>query len=82
MGNNNKPWIYWPEECKVCASRHNCPYIEKTEEFRKNLLEFQKGYKGVYGTLKFNCDYFNLDKDEYNRLTQGECECRNHCSCY
>lgn len=54
-------YVYWREQCKSCASRRNCPYRERTEDFIHKLSELERSHIGAYGTLSFNCDYFNVD---------------------
>ena len=57
--------VYWKEECKYCVNRENCGYKEKVEEYKNKLIELEKQTKGIYGSTKFNCDYFVCDNKKY-----------------
>ena len=59
-------WIYWVEQCKYCK-QCNCDkeYKAKVNNYINKLQHLEKITTGVYGTLKFNCDYFIFDKDKY-----------------
>lgn len=62
-----KPYIHYTEECDYCAKRGNCPYEECTRDFRKAIQMLSIGAKYAYGTIDFKCDYFELDKNKFNR---------------
>lgn len=67
-------WIYWKEQCKYCQNRIDCQYIDKMQELMNNLYAAEHSVKGVYGTLKWTCDYFYFDENEYMAINCGECE--------
>lgn len=79
LNNGSTGWIYWPEQCDYCKG-----YIfsdgkpcckELTKEFFNKLRQIEHHSKGVYGSLSFKCDYFNLDDDKYNNSRYNECNC-------
>ena len=63
-------WIYWAEQCDYCKSRTTCEYQARVKSYISNLQAIND--KGVYGTLKWNCDYFNIDSVEYFKKHPGE----------
>ena len=65
-------WIYWVEQCKYCKNSNACEYVEKVKEFTEKLIQLEKETEGIYGSLKFNCDYFIADKDKYYKENVGE----------
>lgn len=71
MSNKNNKWVYWKEECDMCSNRTNCEYEENARKYRKDLAKVKSS--NVYGTLKFNCDYFVLDEEKYDKENPGEC---------
>ena len=68
----NNMWIYWREECSYCINRKNCQYKDKMIEFKNKLHNLEKETKGIYGSLKFNCDYFMVDEEKYWNDNIGE----------
>lgn len=66
-------FIYWKEECKYCINNKDCPYKNQMKNFKEALSYMEKSVKGIYGRLKFNCDYFVIDKDKYWDENTGEC---------
>jgi hypothetical protein len=40
------------------------------------LKEAECKAKGVYGTVEFRCDYFNLDNEKYNNSRYNESSCQ------
>lgn len=68
-------WIYWKEECRYCINQNGCEYKRQMINFKTALAYMEKSVKGIYGTLKFNCDYFVVDEDEYKKENIGDsCE--------
>lgn len=67
-------WIYWKEECRYCVNQSNCEYKRQMINFKTALAYMEKSVKGIYGTLKFNCDYFVVDEEEYRKDHVGDCE--------
>lgn len=65
-------YVYWLEECKYCKNREGCKYRAKVEEMKLALAKLEKSYKGVYGSLKWNCDYFVFDREKYWEDNMGE----------
>lgn len=80
----NSAWIYWPEQCKYCMHRNEnytqqyratklgCD-CEATHELINALQQVEHHAKGVYGSLDFKCDYFNLDEEAYMESNYNEC---------
>lgn len=66
-------WIYYREQCEYCKNQKDCEYIQKAQELMKHLDLVERQYKGVYGTLKWTCDYFNFDEEKYFKANLGEC---------
>ncbi len=66
-----KPYIHYTEECDYCVKRGACPQEECTRDFRKALQMLFIGAKYVYGTLNFDCDYFELDENKFTRHNIG-----------
>ena len=65
-------WIYWVDQCKYCKNSNSCGYVEKVKELTDKLIKLEKETKGVYGEIKFNCDYFIVDEEEYWKHNIGE----------
>ena len=66
-------WIYWKEQCNYCSNYENCSYYNKVQELISRLDSIDRYTTGVYGTLKWACDYFKVDENKYYRLNSGEC---------
>ena len=64
-------WIYWKEQCHYCLNRNNCEYKPRMGEYIAALDAIDD--HGVYGSLKFNCDYFCVDEEKYWAENRGEC---------
>lgn len=67
-------WIYWKEQCKYCQNRIDCQYYDKVQQLIENLYQAEHSVKGAYGTLKWTCDYFYFDENQYKADHIGECE--------
>ena len=59
-------WIYWKEQCHYCKNNPCCEYKEAMFQYIEDL-EAVKPIKNIYGTLKFICDYFIIDKEKYEK---------------
>lgn len=55
-------WIYWKDQCDICANAENCKYEVKDYIEQLDAVEPKTP---VYGNLEFVCDYFYLDEDKY-----------------
>ena len=64
--------VYWRDECKYCQNREYCVYKKHMTELKEALHYMEKSAKGIYGRLRFNCDYFLLDEKEYWKDNMGE----------
>lgn len=73
-------WVYWKDECDYCAKNKKCQICRQTKDFRGALGTLERNTEKVYGTLKFNCDYFIIDQEKYNRDHEPECCCSNTCN--
>ena len=67
-------WIYWKEQCKYCSNYENCSYYNKAKELISKLDNIDRHTTGIYGTLKWTCDYFMVDENKYYILNPGDCE--------
>ena len=68
----SKPFIFYPEQCDHCLKQGGCDYEKKTRLFLTTLYGFDRLTHGVYGSLNFTCDYFDLDLLLYNRSISEE----------
>ena len=65
-------WIYWAEQCEYCKLRNRCEYRRNVEGYIAALRDVDSS--DTYGSLKWNCDYFDIDVEEYDRKHPGECQ--------
>ena len=63
----SKPYIYYKEQCKYCLKNGKCDYQKKTQTFLDAINGIEHLANGVYGSLSFKCDYFDLDQFAYNK---------------
>ena len=63
----SKPYIYYKEQCKYCLKNGKCNYQKKTQAFLDAINCIEYLASGVYGSLNFRCDYFNLDESAYRK---------------
>lgn len=63
----SKPYIYYKEQCKYCLKNGKCNYQKKTQTFLDAINGIEHLANGVYGSLSFKCDYFDLDQLAYNK---------------
>ena len=63
-------WIYWVEQCDYCKLRNKCDYRGNVQGYISALRDIDND--GTHGTLKWNCDYFDIDAEEYDRKHPGE----------
>lgn len=63
-------WIYWKEQCIYCKNRIKCEHIKRVQRYIKEIDAVSD--RGVYGTLKWECDYFNFDEEEYIKKNYQE----------
>ena len=63
----SKPYIYYKEQCKYCLKNGQCDYQKKTQTFLDAINGIEHLANGVYGSLSFKCDYFDLDQLAYNK---------------
>lgn len=69
----SKPYIYYKEQCKYCLKNGKCDYQKKTQTFIDAINGIEHLANGVYGSLSFKCDYFDLDQLAYNKDNPPEC---------
>ena len=67
------PWIWYKEQCDFCLQRGKCEYEKKTRTFVNTVNGLEHLANGVYGSISFKCDYFNLDWLVYNKENPPEC---------
>lgn len=63
----SKPYIYYKEQCNYCLKNGKCDYQKKTQTFLDAINGIEHLANGVYGSLSFKCDYFDLDQLAYNK---------------
>ena len=63
----NNPYIYYKEQCKYCLKKGKCDYQKNTQTFLDAINGIEHLASGVYGSLNFRCDYFNLDELAYRK---------------
>ena len=63
----SKPYIYYKQQCDYCLQKGKCDYEKKTRTFVNTICGVEALSKGVYGSLSFKCDYFDLDQLSYNK---------------
>jgi len=84
LKNGRKVWIWYPDQCKLCGGFHfmstNEPCDkEKTQRLIDDIRDLESRYHGVYGSIEFRCDYFNLDEEkwrQHQRYGQQDCTCK------
>lgn len=69
----NKPYIYYKEQCDYCLNKGKCDYEKRTRTFLETIGGVEHLTSGVYGSLSFKCDYFDLDQLAYNKANPPEC---------
>ena len=62
----NKPYIYYKEQCDYCLNKGKCDYEKRTRKFVETISGVDSLTSGVFGSLSFECDYFDLDQLAYN----------------
>ena len=60
-------YIYYKEQCNYCINKGKCDYEKATKTFVDTIGCVEKLAKGVYGSLSFKCDYFDLDHLAYDK---------------
>ena len=68
----NKPHIYYREQCDFCINKGKCEKEKRTRRFIETIYGVEALASGVYGSLFFRCDYFDLDQLAYNKATVHE----------
>jgi hypothetical protein len=69
-----KPHIYYREQCDLCIERGKCRREKRTRKFIETICGMEVLANGVYGSLSFRCNYFDLDKVAYNKASVHETE--------
>lgn len=58
-------WTYWKEQYLNCKNKDTCDYRKNVQAYINKLSILDKTTSGVYGTLRWNCNYFYPeDKEE------------------
>ena len=68
----NIKYIFYKAQCDCCSNKGECDYEKKTRTFVETIGGVERLASGVYGSLSFTCDYFDLDQAEYNRNNPPE----------
>ena len=63
----SNPYIYYKQQCDYCLRKGKCDYEKKTRAFVNTISGVEALSSGVYGSLSFKCDYFDLDQLAYNK---------------
>ena len=63
----SNPYIYYKQQCDYCLRKGKCDYEKKTRAFVNTISGVEDLSNGVYGSLSFKCDYFDLDQLAYNK---------------
>ena len=63
----SNPYIYYKQQCDYCLRKGKCYYQKKTQTFLDAINGIEHLANGVYGSLSFKCDYFDLDQLAYNK---------------
>ena len=63
----SNPYIYYKQQCDYCLRKGKCDYEMKTRVFVNTISGVEALSSGVYGSLSFKCDYFDLDQLAYNK---------------
>ena len=63
----SNPYIYYKQQCDYCLRKGKCDYEKKTRTFVNTIGGVETLSSGVYGSLSFKCDYFDLDQLAYNK---------------
>ena len=63
----SNPYIYYKQQCDYCLRKGKCDHEKKTRTFVNIISGVEALSSGVYGSLSFKCDYFDLDQLAYNK---------------
>lgn len=63
----SNPYICYKQQCDYCLRKGKCDYEKKTRTFVNTISGVEALSSGVYGSLSFKCDYFDLDQLAYNK---------------
>ena len=69
----NRPDIYYKEQCDYCINKGICNYERRTRTFVETISGVESLTRGVFGSLSFKCDYFNLDHVSYDKANPPTC---------
>lgn len=67
-----KKYVYYKKQCDFCTCKSKCDYEKKTRTFLETISGVTSLANGVYGSLDFKCDYFNLNEEAYNKENPPE----------
>lgn len=65
--------IYFTEQCDYCVNKGNCDCERQTRKFVETISGVESLTRGVFGSLSFKCDYFNLDHVAYDKANPPTC---------
>lgn len=68
----SNPYIYYKQQCDYCLRKGKCDHEKKTRTFVNTISGVEALSSGVYGSLSFKCDYFDLDQLAYNKYNPPE----------
>ena len=68
----NGGYVYYKEQCNFCINKGKCDCEKRTRTFVETIGGVERLANGVYGTLSFKCDYFDLDRLAYDKAIVSE----------
>ena len=71
-----KVYVYYKNQCDYCTNKCKCDYEKKTRKFLETISGVNSLAYGVYGSLDFKCDYFDLDEVAYSKENPPETDGR------
>jgi uncharacterized OB-fold protein len=68
----NNVYVYYKKQCDYCTNKGKCDYEKKTRTFVETISGVNSLASGVFGSLDFKCDYFDLDEMSYSKENPPE----------
>ena len=67
-----KVYVCYKKQCDYCISKGKCDHEKKTRTFCETIGGVESLASGVFGSLNFKCDYFDLDDLAYKKENPPE----------
>lgn len=79
-GKGKEYFLYKKEQCEFCINRKNCVYKNDVMKFYDELGAFysrkhKESSNGIWGSVDYRCDYWNIDKKAYEEYKECEVCC-------